>query len=282
MKTIYTALVMTRRHLFYIINSPRAWAAAILILSSVYSLIVPYAKAAWALDQNVSIGILAYNFCYGTMTIKLYLALLLVFSELPFKDPQQLMIITRSGKRAWYLSQMFYVITVSIAVTVIVSLVSAAILVGHLSFGDSWGKVLTNATSLHKFRISWAISSDVLKELSPYEALGWSLSVGTLTMISFGSVILSLNSLFRRSVGTIAGALIISLTLIGRFLGVTGSLYFMIIDWSSFSNLNLHHAPKTPTPVFEIGILAAMLIVSIIIIIFCSRRKAEIKLDEVI
>ena len=282
MKTIYMALCMTRRHLFYIINSPRSWAAAILILSSVCSLIIPYAKAAWALNENVSIGILAYNFCYASMIVKLYLALLLIFSELPFKDPQQLMIITRSGKRAWYLSQMFYVIAVSIAVTVIVSLVSAAILVGHLSFDGSWGRILTNGTSMHKYKIACAIPSDVLKEFSPYAAIGWSLPMGMLTMISFGSIILSLNSLFRRSVGTIAGGLIIALTLIGRFIGVTGSLYFMIIDWSSFSNLNLHHAPKTPTPVFEIGILAAMLIVSIIIIIFCSRKKAEIKLDEVI
>lgn len=282
MKTIYTALVMTRRHLFYIINSPRAWAAAILILSSVYSLIVPYAKAAWALDQNVSIGILAYNFCYGTMTIKLYLALLLVFSELPFKDPQQLMIVTRSGKRAWYLSQLFYVIAVAAAITVAVSLVSMAILIGHLSFDGSWGRMLPNAMSMYKYKIACAIPSDVLNELSPYDALGWSLPVGTLSMISFGSVILSLNSLFRGSAGTVAGGLIIALTLIGRFIGVPGMFYLMILDWGNFSDLNIHNAPKTPTPLFEIGVLAAMLIVSITVIVFCSRKKAEIKLDEVI
>ncbi len=282
MKTICMALGITRRHLFCIINSPRSWAAAILILSSVYVLIVPYANAAWALGQNVSIGILAYNFCYPSMIIKLYLALLLIFSELPFKDPQQLTIITRSGKNAWYLSQLFCVIAVSIIVTLVVSLVSAAILIGRLSFDDSWGRILSNAVSMYKYKIACAIPSDVLKELSPYDALGWSLPVGTLSMISFGSVILSLNSLFRRSAGTIAGALIIALTLIGRFIGVTGSLYLMILDWGSFSNLNIHNAPKTPSSLFEIGVLAAMLIVSITIIIFCSRKKAEIKLDEVI
>ena len=282
MKTIYTALVMTRRHLFYIINSPRVWAAAILILSSVYSLIVPYARAAWALNQNVSIGILAYNFCYGTMTIKLYLALLLVFSELPFKDPQQLMIVTRSGKRAWFLSQLFYVIAVAAAITVAVSLVSMAILIGHLSFDGSWGRMLPNAMSMYKYKIACAIPSDVLNEISPYNAIGWSLPVGTLSMISFGSVILSLNSLFRGSAGTVVGGLIIALTLIGRFIGVPGTLYLMILDWGNFSYLNIHNAPKMPSPLFEIGVLTAMLIVSISVIIFCSRKKAEIKLDEVI
>lgn len=282
MKTIYTALVMTRRHLFYIINSPRAWAAAIMILFSVYSLIVPYAKAAWALDQNVSIGILAYNFSYGGMIIRLYLALLLVFSELPFKDPQTLMIITRSGKKAWYLSQLFYVIAVAVIITAAVSLISMAVLVGRLSFDASWGRILTNGTSLHKYKVVGAIPSAVLKEFSPAAAIGWSLPVGTLTMISFGSVILSLNSLFRRSVGTIAGGLIIALTLIGRIIGVPGSLYLMILDWSDFSNLNIHNAPKTPVPAFEIGALVVMLIVSIMLLVFCSRKKAEIKLDEVI
>lgn len=243
---------------------------------------MPYAKAAWALDQNLSIGIIAYNFCYPSMIIKVYLALLLVFSDLPFKDPQQLMIITRGGKRAWYLSQIFCVIAVSITVTVIVSLVSTAILIGHLSFDDSWGKILSNATAMYKYRIACAIPSDVLNELSPYDAIGWSLPVGTLSMISFGSVILSLNLLFRGSAGTVAGGLIIALTLIGRFIGVPGMFYLMILDWGNFSDLNIHNAPKTPTPLFEIGVLAAMLIVSITVIVFCSRKKAEIKLEEVI
>lgn len=253
-----------------------------MILFSVYSLIVPYAKAAWALDQNVSIGILAYNFSYGGMIIRLYLALLLVFSELPFKDPQTLMIITRSGKKAWYLSQLFYVIAVAVIITAAVSLISMAVLVGHLSFDASWGRILTNGTSLYKYRVVGAIPSAVLKEFSPYAAIGWSLPVGTLTMISFGSVILSLNSLFRRSVGTITGGLIIALTLIGRIIGVPGSLYLMILDWSDFSNLNIYNAPQTPVPVFEIGALVVMFIVSIILIVFCSRKKAEIKLEEVI
>lgn len=282
MKTIRAALGVTRRHLFYILNSPKLWAAVLLILSSVYTLIEPYAEAAWALNENVSVGILAYNFCYKSLILNIYLALLLIFSELPFKDPQQIMIITRSGKRAWYLSQIFYIFAVSIAVTVMISLVSAIILVGHFSFGDSWGRIITNASGLRKYGVMGVVSPEALSEFSPYAALGWSLPVGTLTMISFGSVIFSLNSLFRGSAGTIAGALIISLTLIGRFIGVPGSDYFMIIDWSDFSRLNIHRAPKTPVPEFEICVLAAMLIVSIIIIIFRSRKKAEPELYEVI
>ena len=135
---------------------------------------------------------------------------------------------------------------------------------------------------MSKYRIACAIPSDVLNEISPYDAIGWSLPVGTLSMISFGSVILSLNSLFRGSAGTVAGGLIIALTLIGRFIGVPGMFYLMILDWGNFSDLNIHNAPKTPTPLFEIGVLSAMLIVSITVIVFCSRKKAEIKLDEVI
>lgn len=192
------------------------------------------------------------------------------------------MIVTRSGKRAWYLSQLFYVIAVAAAITVAVCLVSMAILVGRLSFDGSWGRMLPNAISMYKYKIACAIPSDVLNEISPYDAIGWSLPVGTLSMISFGSVILSLNSLFRGSAGTVAGGLIIALTLIGRFIGVPGTFYLMILDWGNFSDLNIHNAPKMPSPLFEIGVLAAMLIVSILVIIFCSRKKAEIKLDEVI
>lgn len=281
MKTIRAAFGITRRHLFYILNSPKLWAAVLLILSSVYTFVEPYAEAAWALNEDVSVGILACNFCYTSLILNIYLALLLIFSELPFKDPQQIMIITRSGKRAWYLSQMFYIFAVSIVVTVMISLVSAIILTGHLSFGNSWGRIITNAFGLHKYGVMGVASTEALSEFSPYAAIGWSLPVGILTMISFGSVIFSLNSLFRNSVGTAAGGLIISLTLIGRFMSFPGSRYFMLIDWSDFTKLNLHNSPKNPVPWFQIAILTAMLVVSIAIIIFRSRKKADIHLDEV-
>ena len=279
LKTIGAALGATRRNLFYILNSPKLWAAGLLIFYGVFSLVEPYAKAAWALGEDVSIGILAYNFSRGMSILDLYLALLLIFSELPFKDPQQTYLIMRSGKRAWYLSQIFYIIAVSVSVTLIISLVSAIILTGHLSFGNAWGNIITKGANggLYKYGVVGLIPSGAHKTFSPYAALAWSLPVGTLTMTAFGSIVFSLNSLFRGSVGTVAGAVIIALTLIGRFLGVTGSRYLMIIDWSDFSAVNLNRAPKTPTPEFEICVLAAMFFISVILIVFCARKKTDIK-----
>lgn len=264
-----------RRHLFYIINSPKLWAAALLIFYGVFSLVQPYARAAWALDEDVSVGILAYNFSRGMSILDLYLALLLIFSELPFKDPQQTYLVIRSGKRGWYLSQIFYIIAVSVSVTLIISLMSAIILAGHLSFGNAWGTVITRGANgvLYKYGVAGLIPSNAHTMFSPYAALAWSLPVGTLAMIAFGSVVFSLNSLFHAAVGTVAGAVIIALTLIGRFLGVTGSRYLMIIDWSDFSSVNINRAPQTPTPEFEICVLAGTFIISVILTIFCSRKS---------
>lgn len=265
MKTVYSALGAARRHLLYILNSPKMWAGALLIISAVLSNVLPYAERAWKIGGAVSIGILAYNFTYSYSLLKIYLAMLLIFSELPFSDPSQTTVIARSGKRGWYLSQIIYVFAVSIAITLIISLVSMILLTGHLSFENSWGRLISGSRSF-----------------SPYKAIAWGLPVGTLTMISFGSVILALNSLFRRSVRTLAGGIIIALTMIGKIIAVTGSRYFTLIEWSDFESVNLSRAEKVPTPEFEISVLSAMLIVSIIIILFCSRKKSEIKLNEVI
>ena len=279
MRTIGAALGATRRHLFYILNSPKLWAAGMLIFYGVFSLVWPYAKAAWALGENVSVGIIAYNFSRGISILDLYLALLLIFSELPFKDAQQTYLIIRIGKRGWYLSQILYIIAVSVSVTLIISLVSAILLTGHLSLENSWGNIILKGANggLYKYGVLGLIPYAAHTAFSPYTALAWSLLVGTLTMIAFGSVVFSLNSLFRGSAGTVAGAVIIALTLIGRFLGVTGSRYLMIIDWSDFSAVNIYRAPKTPTPGFEICVLAVMFIISVILIIFCSRKRSDIK-----
>lgn len=281
MKTFSATLGITRRHLFYILHSPKLWAGVLLILSSVWSLAEPYAEAAWALGESVNIGILACNFSFPTLVLNIYLALLLIFSELPFRDPQQISMITRGGKRAWYLSQILYIFAVSIGVIIMISLVSAVILIGHLSFGNSWGRLITNASGLGKFDIPYVISASALSEFSPAAAIAWSLPVAALIMVTFGSVIFSLNVL-KSSVGTIAGGLIVALTLIGRWMSFTGSSYFTLLDWSDFSKLNTHNTPKTPAPEFQVGFLAALFVISIAIILFCSRKKSDINFDEVI
>lgn len=281
METIRATLGITRRHLFCILRSPKLWAGILLILSSVWSLVESYAEAAWALGESVNIGILACNFSYPTLVLNIYLALLLVFSELPFRDSQQIAMITRGGKRAWFLSQILYVFAVSIGVIILISLVSVIILIGRLSFGNAWGRIITNASGLGKYDIPSVISASALSEFSPYKAIAWSLPVAALIMIAFGCVILSLNSL-KSSVGTVVGALIVALTLIGRWMSFPGSRYFMLLDWSDFSTLNTHNTPKTPAPEFQVGFLTGMLVISIVIIIFRSRKNAELNFEEVI
>ena len=279
MGTLQKSITSTLYHLYNSLTSPKLWTAGILLFAAVYRLVVPFAKIAKDYKADVNIGFISCFFFNSFTVTLIYMALLFIFSELPFNSPQQIYLMSRCGKRSWCISQLLYIILISVIVMLAISLLTIIILAGHLSFDNSWGKFILKGANggLYKYGVVGIIRYEAHTAFSPYAALAWSLPVGTLTMIAFGSVVFSLNSLFRSSVGTVAGAVIIALTLIGRFLGVAGSRYLMIIDWSDFSAVNIYRAPKTPTPVFEICVLAIMFIISVILIIFCSRKRSDIK-----
>lgn len=279
MKTLIYAWGMARRHLLYALNSPKVWAGILLVLSSVLTLVTPFVRSAYAFGETVSVGIIAYNFSAHKSILKIFIALLFIFSELPFKDMGQNFIVIRGGKRAWYLSQIIYVFCVSALLILIISLFSIIPLIGKLNFKNSWGIIHKNAANFSpataQFNISASVSDAALNAVSPYAALAWSLPVGVLLMFVFGNIIMSLNSLSRGGyIGTVAGIILISLYLFKSFVAFPWYDNFTIIEWAGFT-------PKSgegAKPAVVITTLFCLLLISAIITAIRSRKKSDLNI----
>lgn len=279
MKTLFYAWGMARRHLLYALNSPKVWAGILLILSSVFSLIMPFVRSAYAFGETISIGIIAYNFSEYYSILKIFISLLFIFSELPFKDTQQTFLVIRGGKRAWYLSQIMYVFCVSILLILIISLFSIIPLIGKLNFKNSWGIIHKNAANfspaLTEYNVSASVSDAALKAVSPYEALAWSIPVGVLLMFVFGNLILSLNSISRGGYcGTVTGIILISLYLFKGFVALPWYKNFIIIEWAGFTPKSSEGA----SPIVVITVLVCLFLISEIITAICSRKKSDLNI----
>lgn len=277
MKKINNIFYVTAHHIYCSFFNPKIWAAVILILMTVYLVISPYAKIANDFSATVSIGIVSYVFSDPFSVTVLFASMLFIFSDLPFNSPHQIFLITRSGKRAWCISQLIYIIFVSLFVLFAVISFTMVLLAGHISFDNSWGRVINTAVQSSELRAEYQIYDRVvhtaINTFSPQQALIWCLPVGTFMIAVFGSMIFALNMISYRIGGTIIGAFFLAFHLLtGYFLNWTFK-WFSPLEWMSINVININHISQMPTPEYSICVLSGIYILSVTIVIFCSRKK---------
>lgn len=278
MDFIRKTLTTTGYHLFYSLLHPKFWTAVLLVFSAAYIRIYPYAEVANDFYVNVSIGILSFIYSDVLLVTVIFISLLLVFSDLPFKNTQQTFLLTRSGRRAWCVSQILYIIVVSIAITTAAVLFTITFLAGHLSFEDKWDKVI-NSVMNNKLPEGYTaypcVSKDALLDFTPHKAIVWSLLCGTLCSVMFGLIIFAANLASGRRVGIPIGCILISLYWIFNYSDKYLLKCFSPLDWASISTINWKHVSQMPTPEFALGALTTICAISVITILFYSRKGSK-------
>lgn len=279
MNFIRKTLTTTGNHLFYTLFHPKFWTAVLLVLTAIYIRIQPYAELANIFNTNVSIGVLSFIYSDVLIVTVIFISLLLIFSDLPFKNTRQTFLITRSGRRAWCVSQILYIIVVAVTIPLTAVLFSMALFAGHLSFDDKWDKVINSVINNklpEGYSVFPCVSKDALVVFTPYEAVTWSLLCGTFCSIMFGIVVFAVNLASGISVGTPVGSALISLYWIFRYTDKYFLIWFSPLEWSSIDTINWKHISQMPTPEFALGTLTAICGVSVTAVLYCSRKGSKI------
>lgn len=279
MKTLKKILTTTGYHLYYSLASIKVWSGITLILAAIYLRVHTFAEIAGDFNVSVSIGIIALVCSDPFVGTVIFYSLLFIFSELPFQNPQQMLLLTRSGKRSWYISQLLYIIVASLFVELLIILFSMLLLAGHLSFGNSWGKVINTAVRSNEMRKQYDIMRivpDTINTFTPYKALAWNLPCGTLTYIVFGNIVYALNVISRRSAGIIAGAVLIVFHFFCGYFIQSLFWWFSPLEWSDINTINITHISRKPTPEYAVCALLGLYIISVFIIVFSSRKKVDV------
>lgn len=265
-------------HLFYTLFHPKFWTAVLLVLTVTYIRIQPYAAVANDFNTDVSIGILSFIYSDALFISVIYISLLLIFSELPFKNTQQTFLLTRSGRRAWCVSQILYIIVISVFVTIVICLFTMLLLTGHLSFDDKWDKVIVSAVN-NKLPKEYAVPGYVNPEavvlFSPHRAIAWSLLCGTFCSITFGLIIFSANLASGTNLGNPLGSVLIAVYWLFLYTDKYFLIWFSPLEWASIDTINWKHNSQMPTPEFALITLSVICIISAIIILFRSRKGSK-------
>lgn len=270
-------LTLTRYHIYYTITQSKFWAAILMILSAGYINVKSVTQIVFQYKTPVSFGIFALIFSGAFFGVVLPIALLFIFSEMPFKNTQQIFLLTRSGKRTWCVSQIFFIIFITLFVILIVLLETFLLFGCQITFDNSsWGKVIMSVYNTNlgqEFEVPFMGDApyEALLAASPAQSVVYVLTTVFLLSITMGLVVFAVNLATGSSLGIIVGGVLVALNLFTSYFQTSAFFRLSPVSWTKLNALKLLPFKSYPALVFGIITTAAVLAA----LIKC-RKKSDI------
>ncbi len=271
------ALTLTRYHIYYTMAQSKFWAAVLMILSAGYINAQGVSRIVSRYNTPVSFGIFALMFSGGFFGVVLPVALLFIFSEMPFRNAQQVFLVTRSGKRTWCVSQILFILFVSLFV-IFVILLEAFLMFGcRISLDNSsWGKVIMSIynTGLgleYEVPFFGGAPYQALLAVSPAQAVSYVLTTAFLMSAVMGLAVFAVNLTTGSSLGIMIGGVFIALNLFTSYFQTAAFFRLSPVSW-----VKLDAVKKLPFKLYPALVFGVMAAAAIGAALIRCRRKSDI------
>lgn len=275
------------RKIFYIVPyyfksglaNGKSLAAVIMIVCIVYVELAPMFNISVYYSLNVNIAIIAVMLSDGFSRTVLFLAVLLIFSNLPLKFPPPYFLMVRSGKRKWIMGQVMYVILTSLAICVLIYVLGLLFLRGRIFVSSEWGKIIhgiTGPSVASAFQIQFQVDEHVLTEFTASQAMAWTTVSTFVSIFVFGLIAIALNLTLNEYAGTIANGIIVFMNMLCEFYPFFGRFYFSPLEWCSINVIDTTSYGATPGIVFIVSAWGIIITTLLVVIAIASRRNKDI------
>jgi hypothetical protein len=218
-----------------------------------------------------------FPFLYSAKYVKIlfFAPLLLLFCDAPFIDPTQPYVISRSGRIAWSLGQLLYVIVLSGLYCVFLLLISNLFIITHVEPSWEWGPVLGtlgNTGAAQSMGLLSTVSPRTLFYFSPVQATCFTLLLSWFSCVFLGLVIYALNSLTNtRSLGILFAASFLVLdSAAGAYHLVA---HFSPVSWSNLDYIDIGGLSAYPSITYVYCAFAIVSGVLIVLSIVANKRQ---------
>lgn len=225
-------------HLYHSITNPKVWAAFLVLFTVMFQSFVANSGASYGISAFCEL----FRMKAGSQYYIVYLSLLMIFSELPFDDPQQKMLVVRSGKRCWYISQMLYVVLECLLVMLFMTVVTFFFTFGKIDFA------------------------------SEFDIFCWCYPMGFFVSVVYGSLVFVLNTL-KRYAGTIFGAVLIALQLFQNWIMFKQIRYVSMLGWCDY---DIVKGMGDSGRIYVISALIVLYAAALVLAFFNSRKKKDL------
>ncbi len=252
----------------------RIWIALILLLVFIHS----YTKGIADLCSyyHIKSSPWFYPFLYSQYYSKIlfFLPLLLIFSNAPFIDNNQLYVIARAGKTKWFIGQVIYIVITSALYFVFIILSSILFNLDYISFSNEWGKVITTLANTNvgmNFNIELSVSKNVIQVFTPVQAMWFTFLHSWFSGIILGFVMFLFNLNLKGS-GTFAASFILVFSAIAsKNILLTK---YSPITWSTMNYIQLKSNDGLPCYSYVVTVYF-ITITALIGCIFISSKKFQ-------
>lgn len=145
----------------------------------------------------------------------IYFGLILLLCNAPFVDAQQIFVLTRSGRRTWFLGQMLYIALSCFLFFAFIALLCVVEFIPYVGFSMNWEMVFTSLADAH-VTVDGAyiagISKRVLDTYTPLQAFGIAFIINVLIGCLLGLLIFYVNLYKSRGYGAAAAFAVVLLS----------------------------------------------------------------------
>jgi len=264
-------------------TSLQFWIPFMLAAVAVYRAAKPLANM--SAHYNSPINAFAVSFLYSdkfTVFI-LFIGVLILFSDMPFKDNQQYFLLVRSGKLPWIFSQVLYIISVSFIYFTVIAASFCVFLFPHINIeSNSWGRIVktiaaTNA--VYSFDLRLIMPQNVLSDYTPLEAFIYaSLSFITICVV-IGLIIYAFNLIVKPGAGLIISGFFVFMYLFVSHVNAISEKMFYIspLGWCSLVIMDKNGTSSLPGLSYAITVLCcSFLVLNLLLLIYGLKKTSRI------
>ena len=198
----------------------------------------PVAEFAASHQRKVSaIGVLPVITSDLLSQMILMMGVVLMFSDAPFLDHNQLYLLMRSDRSTWALGQVMYIVVSSLLYFLVAVSICWLFMIPYIEFSADWGKIWMTLANQTENEVSMLVHTRVLGQYTVAEAGAFSLLLGWLASSVIGCEIFLVNAVSRTKIGLVLGAAqtVMGITIVNSLLDYKLHMFSPL----SLSNLRL-------------------------------------------
>lgn len=278
-----SAIRLTKINLYKHIGSVNFWTPFLLALAAMYEFAYPLNSL--CAEHSIPANGFAAAFIWSdrlTVFI-LFLGVFIMFCDLPFKDNQQMFLLSRSGKRTWIFSQVLYVIFVSFVYMAFIFASFCVIMLPNIAFdAGNWGKIIksTAAGLGGNSGLRIAPKASTLNDFPPLEGFLYAFGTAFAVAVALGLIMLIFNMIVKHNSGMVISGGLIFLYMMG-YMGFNGYLgyYFSPLNWISILNADKNGVSAFPDVSWIITVLCTAIAAETAVLYAFGSKKIKFVLD---
>ena len=250
----------------------RVWIALFLVLIFVHSTTKQLSDICNYTNTKVSPWIFPFLYMPYYKKLLFFFPLILIFSNAPFIDKNQLYVLIRSGKSKWCIGQILYIAITSALYFLFIMVFSVVLNLDCIEFTGEWGKLLNtlgHTDIAYRFRLGFQSEKDVISMFTPMSAMWFTFLHSWISGMILGFVVFLFNMKIRGSGSFLASFMLVLSAVAAKNISL---LKVSPVSWSTLNHIQLKPNDRLPSYGYVTTVYVIILLILFATILFSAKR----------